>query len=277
MMKNGASRWISVGPFSYQPSELVKFTLPVYLAHLFAKKNDRFDDPASSVLPPAIVSTLFCGLIYLQNNFSTAVFLGVNAILLFFMAGVRLRHFLLTSLIALPISVLLVFTKEHRVARIMSYFYPEADPMGAGYQVRSSVETFLSGGLWGKGLGRGTRKIASVPEIHSDFVFSAYGEEFGFIGVLACFALFAFFAVRAYRAALRTDDVFRRLLGFGMTTMIAGQALLNLAVVIGAVPATGVPLPFFSAGGSSLAATLAMAGILVNISRPEGRGDHDVR
>lgn len=265
--RNGASRWISLGGFSYQPSELVKIVLPLYLAHIFAKKEEVLGNVSSGVLPPAIVVFLFCLLIYLQNNFSTAAFIGANALGLFFLAGVRIRHLLATALLASPIAVLLVLSREHRLQRIMSFLSPETDPLGAGYQVRASVEALASGSFWGRGLGRGLRKIASVPEIQSDFIFSAFGEEFGYLGVLLCFLLFAFFAARGYRAALRTEDSFQRLLAFGITTMIASQALLNVAVVAGAVPATGVPLPFFSAGGSSFATTLLMAGILVNISR----------
>jgi cell division protein FtsW len=267
MMRNGATRWISVGSFSYQPSELVKIILPVYLAHIFAKKEETLGSVSSGVLPPAIVVFLFCFVIYLQNNFSTAAFIGANALGLFFLAGVKIRHLFGTALLATPIAALLILSKEHRLQRIMTFLSPDADPLGAGYQVRASIETLATGGLWGKGLGRGTRKVASVPEIQSDFIFSSYSEEFGFVGVVLFFAIFAIFTSRGYRAALRSEDSFKRLLAFGLTTMIASQALLNVAVVSGAVPATGVPLPFFSAGGSSFATTLLMAGILINVSR----------
>jgi cell division protein FtsW len=167
----------------------------------------------------------------------------------------------------LPISALLVFTKEHRVRRLVSFIRPEWDPLGAGFQVNASRDAIISGGFWGKGIGEGTRKIASIPEIHSDFIFSAYVEETGFIGILLFFALFAVFAVLGYRAALRAKTVFGRLLAASMTTIIVTQALSNIAVVSGALPATGIPLPFFSAGGSSLATTLICAGMIANIAR----------
>ena len=266
----GASRWIEIGPLSYQPSEMVKFVLPLYLAHLLDKKANNIDSFYSGVLPPVLVTGLFFVLIYVQNNFSTAVFLVFNAMIIFFIAGIRYRYFLAAAAMVMPISALLVFTKEHRVRRLVSFLRPEWDPLGAGFQVNASRDAIVSGGFWGKGIGEGTRKIANVPEIHSDFIFSAYAEETGFIGILLLFILFTAFAVLGYRAALKSGTVFGRLLAAGLTTMIASQALLNAAVVSGALPATGIPLPFFSAGGSSLATTLICAGLISNVARKGG-------
>jgi len=263
----GASRWIEIGPFSYQPSEMVKVVLPLYLAHIMDKKANNMDNFYSGILPPVLVTGLFFGLIYMQNNFSTAVFLVFNAMVLFFLAGMRFRYFFAAIAMILPVSALLVFTKEHRVRRLVSFIRPEWDPLGAGFQVNASRDAIISGGFWGKGIGEGTRKIASIPEIHSDFIFSAFVEEAGFIGILLLFILFAVFAVLGYRAALRAQTVFGRLLAAGMTTMIVTQTLSNIAVVSGALPATGIPLPFFSAGGSSLATTLVCAGMIANIAR----------
>jgi cell division protein FtsW len=267
IMKNGAARWIRLGAYTYQPSELVKLVLPLYLAHIFDKKQDRIGSFTAGVLPPALITALFFILIYLENNFSTAVFIAVNALFIFYLAGVKLRYFFGAAVILFPLSSFLVLTKEHRLRRLISFIWPEWEPLGAGYQVHSSLLTIGSGGFWGKGIGQGTRKIASVPEIHSDFIFSSYAEETGFIGVALFYALFAVFAVQGYRAALRSEDMFRRLAAFGMVTMISSQALLNIAVTSGALPATGVPLPFFSAGGSSLATTLLMAGLVANTAR----------
>jgi cell division protein FtsW len=151
--------------------------------------------------------------------------------------------------------------------RLLSFIQPQWDPLGAGYQVQASRDAIISGGFWGKGIGHGTRKIASVPEIHSDFIFSAFVEETGFLGVVLLLSLFAVFAVLGYGAALRGDSVFKRLLASGLTTMIVLQTLLNVAVVSGALPATGIPLPFFSAGGSSLVTTLICAGLIANVAR----------
>jgi cell division protein FtsW len=266
--KNGASRWIRVtASTTFQPSELVKLILPFYLAHIFSKKQERINSLISGILPPAMITVLFGVLIYLQNNFSTSVFLAINALFIFFIAGVRYRYFICGAIVLIPTSAFLVLSKEHRLRRIISFFMPDWEPQGAGYQVHSSLNSIGSGGLLGKGFGQGTRKIASVPEIHSDFIFSSFSEETGLVGVLLFYALFAVFTVHGYRAALKCRDMFRRLLGCGLVTMISSQALLNIAVVSGALPATGVPLPFFSAGGSSLAVTLVIAGLIVNISR----------
>jgi cell division protein FtsW len=265
--KNGASRWININNSTYQPSELVKLVLPLYLAHIFDKKQDQIVPFARGVLPPAIITAIFFILIYLQNNFSTAFFIAINGLFIFFMAGVKIRYFFGAATILLPISTLLVLRKEHRLRRLISFIRPDWEPLGAGYQVRSSLLTIDSGGIWGKGIGQGTKKIASVPEIQSDFIFASYAEEFGFVGILLFFLMFTVFASRGYRAALRSKDTFRRLLAFGFVTMICSQVLANIAVVSGMLPATGIPLPFFSAGGSSLATTLFMAGLITNVSR----------
>ncbi|AEF84097.1 stage V sporulation protein E [Treponema primitia ZAS-2] len=266
--KNGAARWIKIGASgTFQPSELVKLTLPFYLAHIFSKKQDRINSLVSGILPPILITVLFFILIYLQNNFSTALFLAINALVIFYLSGIWYRYFIAAAVILTPLSAYLILSKAHRISRVISYFIPDWEPQGAGYQVHSSLLSIGSGGVLGKGLGQGTRKIASVPEIQSDFIFSSFSEEAGLVGVILFYALFIVFTVQGYRAALKADDMFRRLLGCGLVTVISSQALLNIAVVSGAVPATGVPLPFFSAGGSSLIVTLLIAGIIVNISR----------
>jgi cell division protein FtsW len=263
----GAARWIKIGSLTYQPSEMVKFALPLYLAHILDKKKENLDKFTSGFLPPALISGIFFGLIYFQNNFSTAVLLMVVVLVIFLFAGLHLQYFIFAAIFLIPISFLLVFTRPHRVNRLLSFIQPEWDPLGAGYQVQASRDAIISGGFWGKGVGNGTRKIASVPEIHSDFIFSAFVEETGFLGVVLFFTMFAVFAVLGYGAAMRGDSVFKRLLASGLTTMIVAQTLLNVAVVSGALPATGIPLPFFSAGGSSLVTTLISAGLIANVAR----------
>ncbi|MDR2803597.1 MAG: putative lipid II flippase FtsW [Treponema sp.] len=273
---NGASRWIGIGSFSFQPSEMVKLVLPLYLAHIFDKKIKKLDSFMYGILPPALITVMFFIIILLQNNFSTAVFIALNALGIFFLAGVKIGFFIGAGVIILPVSFLLVLMEEHRLRRLISFIWPEWEPLGAGYQVHASVLTISSGGFWGKGIGQGTRKIVSVPEVHSDFIFSAYSEEGGFIGVVIFLLVFIVFAWRGYRAALKSNDTFRRLLACGMVTTIFTQMLLNIAVVSGAVPATGVTLPFFSAGGSSLLICLIMSGLIVNISRPSPPFTQDV-
>jgi cell division protein FtsW len=265
--KNGASRWIGIGSFTYQPSELVKLILPLYLAHFFEKKKGDINILSRGVMPPALITGVFFVLIFLQNNFSTAVFLAANALVLFFLAGVKFRYFFSALFMFLPTAAILVLKKEHRIRRFLSYIQPDFEPQGAGYQVNSSIISISSGGFWGKGVGQGTRKIASIPEVHSDFIFSSFAEETGFLGVMLFCFLFAVFAVRGYNSSMSNEKTFNRLLGCGLVTMIISQVLLNVAVASGALPTTGIPLPFFSAGGSSLATTLIMAGLIVNVSK----------
>jgi len=265
--KNGAARWIGFASYTYQPSELVKLVLPLYLAHIFDKKKGDIDTLSRGVIPPALITGVFFVLIFMQNNFSTAVFLACNALFVFFLAGVRFRYFFSAVLMFVPTATLLILKKEHRIRRFLSYIQPEFEPQGANYQVNSSILSISSGGFWGKGIGQGTRKISSVPEVHSDFIFSSFAEEAGFLGVILFCFLFTVFAIRGYVASMENENPFNRLLGCGLVTMIVSQVLLNIAVVAGALPATGVPLPFFSAGGSSLATTLVMAGLIVNVSR----------
>lgn len=265
--KNGAARWIGIGSFTYQPSELVKLVLPLYLAHIFDKKKESIDSLSRGVIPPALITGIFFVLIFCQNNFSTAVFLAFNALFIFFLAGVRFRYFFSAVFMFIPTATLLVLKKEHRIRRFLSFIQPEFEPQGASYQVNSSILSVSGGGFWGKGLGQGTRKVSSVPEVHSDFIFSSFAEEAGFLGVILFCFVFAIFAVRGYIGSMRNESLFNRLMGCGLVTMIVSQVLVNIAVVSGALPATGIPLPFFSAGGSSLATSLIMAGLIVNVSR----------
>ncbi|MCL2374247.1 MAG: putative lipid II flippase FtsW [Treponema sp.] len=271
VIKNGAARWIGIGGWTYQPSELVKLILPLYLAHFFDKKKDNIDILFRGVIPPALITGLFFVLIFFQNNFSTAAFLAVNALFMFFIAGIKARYFLSALFMFLPTAALLILQKEHRIRRFLSYIQPEFEPLGANFQVNASVLTISSGGFWGRGIGQGVRNSSSVPEVHSDFIFSSFAEEKGFLGIIFFCLLFGLFAIRGYMMSMRNENTFNRLLGCGLVTMIISQVLLNIAVASGALPATGVPLPFFSAGGSSLITTLVMAGLIVNISKSSRR------
>ncbi|GHV67490.1 cell division protein FtsW [Spirochaetia bacterium] len=276
--KNGASRWINLSlrlsdsaNISFQPSELVKVVLPLYLAHYFDWKKDLIDHFSRGILPPVLVTMIFFGLIILQNNFSTAMFIVVNALFIFFLAGVRIRFFIGALVIVLPLGALMILIAPHRVSRIANWsqwiLERRWDTLAGGYQPRNSLAAIRAGGFWGRGIGQGTGKLTSIPEVQSDFIFSAYAEETGFLGVLILFALFAFFALRSYRAAMGQEETYRRLLAFGLASLILSQALINVAVAVAALPTTGIPLPFFSSGGSSLMITLIMAGLLINLSR----------
>jgi cell division protein FtsW len=269
----GARRWIFFFGYSFQPSELVKLGLVLYLAHILDVKHDRLDDPVNSLLPPVIIVAIFTGMIYLQNDFSTSFFVITVALAVFFIADVRLRYFLSLAVMTLPVSLILLLSREHRVNRILAFVDPNRDPAGAGYQILASRSALAHGGLWGAGIGQSTRKFGGLPEAHSDFVFAIVAEELGFIGVCVVLSLFMILAYRGYQLAHRAADRYRSYLAFGLTTSIVLQSLLNMAVVSGLAPATGIPLPFFSSGGSSIFVTLIMCGILLNLSRENGLGE----
>lgn len=263
----GARRWLFLFGQSFEPSELVKFSLVLYLAAIFSKKQDRINDPINSLLPPLLVVSLFVTLIYLQNDFSTAFFILLIALSMFLIAQVRIVYFILLSLLFVPVGGMLLFTKAHRVRRLMAFLNPLADPSGSGYQVIAAQTAFVSGGFWGRGLGRGVKKLGGLPEAHSDFIFAVVGEEAGFLGAVLVLVLFLLLAWRGYSLVVRGRDSYSRYLAFGITSTITLQALLNIAVAIGLVPATGIPLPLFSSGGSSMLVTLMMGGVLINLSR----------
>jgi cell division protein FtsW len=268
----GARRWIYFFGNSFQPSELVKLTIIIYLAFILDKKQESLDDPVNSLLPPFIIVGLFTAVVYLQNDFSTAFFLLLLGMMMFFIARVKIRYFVSFVALAVPLFGILMFTKEHRVRRIISYLDPGLDPSGAGYQILASKRALVRGGFWGQGVGEGVEKYGSLPDAHSDFVFAVLGEELGFIGVIAVLGLFCAFAFRGYSISFRCPDRFQGYLAFGLTSSLLYQALINMAVVSGLIPATGIPLPFFSSGGSSLFITLIMCGLLLNVSRRTEKG-----
>ncbi len=265
----GGKRWIVIGHNSFQPSELVKLTVILYLAHILSKKNERTNDFINGILPPFLVVSLFSALIYFQNDFSTAFFVLFISLLIFFIAGIHPGYFAFIFTAVTPLALMLLFTREHRVRRLIAFLNPHSDPARAGFQAIAAKTALSNGGFWGKGLGLGTKKLGGLPEAHSDFVFAVLGEEAGFIGILLILALFLAFAGRGYALAFRyaEKNIFAYYLAFGLTTSILYQALINIAVVSGVVPVTGIPLPFFSSGGSSVIITFIMCGILLNLSR----------
>lgn len=263
----GARRWIFVFGRSFQPSELVKLVMVVYLAHLLSNKRDSMDDAVNTLLPPFLVLGLFSILIYTQNDFSTAVFVFVLGAAMFFVAGAPIRYFLGLGVVTTPLAVILLLSREHRVRRLLAFLEPGLDPSGSGFQILAAERALVNGGAWGVGMGLGSQKMGALPEVHSDFIFAVVAEELGLFGVVAIIALYATFAWRGYLIALRAPALFESFLAFGVTTMIVLQAFMNIAVVGGAVPATGIPLPFFSSGGSSMLVTLVACGLLLNVSR----------
>ncbi len=270
--RNGASRWIGIGSQTFQPSQAFRIALVLYLAHIFSKKSDRIGDVVNSALPPLLITSLGAVLIFLQNDFSSAVILVMISAALFWAAEVPLRFFAALGTILVPLAALSVLTSDFRLRRIIGFLYPGYEPSALGYQMLGSLRAIRAGGFWGKGLGLGTLKLTSIPAVQSDFVFSAFAEEAGLLGVLAFLGLWGFFLWRGYRAAFRNQDRFRSYLAFGLSTSLGIQVLVNIAVAAGTLPATGIALPFYSAGGSSFLETAASCGLLYNLSRGGASG-----
>jgi cell division protein FtsW len=265
--KNGASRWFGFNGLMFQPSELFKVVLILYLAHILSKKAEKLGDVINGIFPPLLVAAGGVIIVLAQNDFSTAMMLGFLAVIMFWIAEVPLVFFAALVTIGVPLVSLAVLTSDYRLKRVLGFLAPGFDPADLSYQVNGSLRAISSGGIWGKGLGQGTLKIRSIPLVQSDFVFSAWTEETGFMGVLAFAALWAFFLWRAFRTSFAAPDSFRSHFAFGLACYLAIQTLINVMVASGAVPATGIPLPFFSSGGSSLLSVLMAAGFLFNVSR----------
>jgi len=268
-----AMRWIffkipGQRAMSFQPSELIKVTLPLYLSYILNKNRDRLDKFVYGPLPPVVITGFFCLLVLRQSNFSEAALIIMIGLAICFIAGIRLRWFVLALLLLAPITYqLTVGDPEGRwYQRIQSFLSNAPDQHGEKYQSDLSLEAIKSGGFWGKGIGQGSLKVR-MPEVHGDFVFASFVEESGFMGVFFYIVLVGFFTWIGFTVAWRSDDRYYQLLAFGLVMPIVTQTLLNIAVVAKIVPTTGVPLPFVSSGGSSLLVTLISAALLLNVTR----------
>ncbi len=263
----GATRWLEIGGFSFQPSELVRIALVLHVAHLLEKKKDRVNDFKKSIFPVLFWTVLLTGLVYFQNDFSSAVYVFCLAILMLFLAGMSWTFIGLGAVGVVCVAVPMVMNKPYRLARIQSWLRPLDDPSGAGYQILKSKMALENGSFLGLGLGQGEVKLGGLPAAHSDFVFAVVGEEAGFIGIIFILVLFLIFALKGYSIALNSSSCYVRLAAFGLTSSVYFQVLINAAVVCGLLPATGIPLPLFSAGGTSTLVTLGIFGLLINFSR----------
>lgn len=264
---NGARRWIRFFGYSFQPAELAKLAMILFLASYFARRQDRLDDFLDGYVPPLCMTGLMAGLIILQPNFGTAAILLFAAGVLFFVGGARISHLLATAGAALPVLAFLIMQSAHGRTRFLALLDPARVSAKATYQLDQSFNAVGSGGLFGRGLGDSMQKLFFLPEPHTDFIFAIVGEEMGFVGAMLVVVLFGLFLWRGARAAARAGDAYASYLAIGITGLIVGQAAFNMAVVSGLLPTTGVPLPFVSFGGSSLTLTLLGVGVLLNVSR----------
>lgn len=264
-------RWIHAGPISLQPSEFAKLVVILYLAwflELRTRPGSAGVNDLKQTLLPALGPIVFMlALILREPDMGTSCMIFLVALAMLYEAGLSMKYIGALGAAAIPAIYLLIIHAHYRYERVLAFFSPDADPQGRGFQLLQSLIAVGSGGLTGVGLMESKQKLFYLPEAHTDFIFAVLSEELGFIGALVVVALFGVYAWRGFRAAFRAPDVFGRLLALGITTLVAGQALVNLSVVLGLMPTKGIPLPFISYGGSSLLVMLLATGVLLNISQ----------
>ena len=264
---NGTRRWIRLGPVSFQPAELAKLALVVYLAAFLARRRDVLGDFRRGLLPPLAVAGVLAGLVLAQPDLGSCLTLVALTFALLYLAGGRVRHLALVLAPALPVLALAIWVAPYRLRRITAFLDPWSDPRGSGFQIIQSWLAFGNGGLLGQGIGGSRQKLFYLPEAHTDFIFAIVGEELGLVGALAIVGLFVVLAWRGLRIGLRAPEPFGAYLALGITLLIATQAIVNLGVVTGLLPTKGLPLPFVSFGGSALLVTMLATGVLLNISQ----------
>jgi len=263
----GAYRWIPLPGGAFQPADLMRLALVVYLAESISRRQGLLRDFKRGYLPHAMIVGAAMGLILLQPDLGTALAIGLTCMLMLYLGGVRFRHLLGTGVALLPLFYLVVFVIGYRKERILAFLNPADDLQGAGYHVAQSLLALGSGGLMGVGLGQSLQKYFFLPEPHTDFVFSIVGEELGLFGTAGMLCLFLAFGRLGFRIARSAPDLYGFLLASGITCMVLVYAFMNMGVATGLLPTTGLPLPFISYGGSSLLLNLTATGILINVGR----------
>jgi cell division protein FtsW len=260
-------RWIHFAGFSFQPSELAKPVLILFLAFFLENRTKSMDDWRNTLIPAVIPTLVFVGLIVFQPDLGTSIACAAITGCILFVAGLRFRYLGYAILASLLPLYFLIFHVAYRRDRILAFLNPYSDPQGKGFHIIQSLIAVSTGGLTGVGLMEGKEKLFYLPEPHTDFIFSVLGEELGLVGCLIVVLLFATFLWRGIRTALHTQDMFGRFLAVGVTSMVVVQAFINISVVLGLMPTKGIPLPLISYGGSSLFITLACVGVLLNVSK----------
>jgi cell division protein FtsW len=264
---NGSRRWLGVGGFGGQPSELAKLSAIIFIAALLERRMDRIDEVPYALVPIGVVVGGLVGLILLEPDLGTGMTLLLIAASMVFAAGLSYRYVVGAILGGLPIMYFVLMSASYRRRRLMAFWNPWNDPLGDGFQVIQSLIAVGAGGWFGRGLMGGVQKLFYLPEPHTDFIFAVIGEELGLVGTTVVLMCFLVIAWRGVRIAVQAPDRFGAFLAIGLTTMIAVQAFVNISVVLGLVPTKGIPLPFVSAGGSSLLISLLGMGILLNVSQ----------
>lgn len=268
---SGALRWIDLVFFSFQPSELIKFTMVLFLADLLSRRREYMRDFFLGLVPPLILVAVVSAIIVKQPDLGTAIAIASTALVMLFAAGASIGHLVSVSVVGLASALGLSVSSPYRLQRLTAYLDPWQDPQGVGFHIIQSLLAVGSGGLFGTGLGASRQKFFYLPQQFTDFIFAILCEELGFIGGAGVIALFVIFAVRGFRIALTAGDDFAFLLAVGLVSWLTLQALINMLVVVGLVPTTGIPLPFISYGGTATIMGLFAAGILLNISAQAGK------
>ena len=268
---NGARRWIDLGFFNFQPSEVTKLAVVAWTAMLAAKKGDLVREFKRGVLPFMAIVVPLSALILLEPNLSTAVFVALLAGVILFTAGARIGHFLLLGLAAVPIAWHAIVAVQYRLARVITFLSPGEDSQQTSWQITQSVIGVGAGRVFGVGFGEGQQKLGYLPYAYSDFLFSTFAEEWGFVGVCLVVLLYATLIGLGFRIARTAGDRFGMLLATGLTALIGISAVVHMAVSLGLVPTTGLPLPFLSYGRSNLVISMVAAGVLISVGRRRGK------
>mgnify|MGYP000855441767 CR=1 FL=1 len=270
-VRNDARRWLGYRQLSFQPAEVAKVTTLLFLADSMAKRRDKLGSLVKGLGPYLVFLGLTCGLVLLEPDLGTAIAIAGGAAVVIFVSGVNWLHLLAVGAASVPALVWAVFAEEYRRKRFLAFLDPWADPDGAGWQIIQALYALGTGGPFGTGIGYARQKWFYLPEPDTDFIFAVLGEEMGFFGTSLVLALFLVVAWRGFRTAMAAPDRFSCLLAAGLTSLIVFQAAINIGVVTGSLPITGIPLPFISRGGSALVMNFVAIGIVLNISRYANR------
>ena len=266
-VRNGSRSWFGLGGFGIQPSEFAKLGLIIYVSKYLSTNEKNINNIKKGVFPLLGIIFIFFALIMLEPDFGTAMVIILTLLSLIFISGVKLSFFIKIGLLGLLGIVALIIVAPYRLTRIISFLNPWSDPLGSGFQIIQSLYAIGPGGLLGQGFLKSHQKHFYLPEPQTDFIFSIISEEFGFLGVLIVVSFFLFIFYRSLKISLKAKDLFSKYLSFGLAIGLLIQAILNLSVVIGLIPVTGVTLPFFSYGGSSLLTSFISIGLLLSISK----------
>jgi cell division protein FtsW len=266
---NGTRRWFGFGGLGIQPSEVAKLACVFFTALVLERRMHRIDELSYALLPIGIVVGAMVTLILLQPDFGTAMSLVLIVAAMVFAAGLHYRYLVGTFLVTLPVLYLVLVSAPYRRRRLLAFWDPWADPLGDGFQIIQSLIAVGTGGVFGRGLMAGVQKLFYLPEPYTDFIYAVIAEELGLIGATAMLLCFCLITWRGLRITVRAQDRFGAFVALGITTMIVGQAFINMSVVLGLMPTKGLPLPLVSAGGSSLVISLLGMGVLLNISQHE--------